>query len=44
MMRKLILRIWTFLRFVWREDFFGDHITIKTAWEVARIYYPEEKP
>lgn len=35
-----IARAFTFLRFVWRSDFFGDPISARTAWEVALIYYP----
>ncbi len=35
-----VKRILVFLRLVWREDFMGDPISIRTAWEVATIFYP----
>jgi hypothetical protein len=42
-----IRKVMCFLRFVWRSDFMGDPISIRTAWVVAGIYHDveaEEKP
>ena len=34
---KLYRRIKLFLGIVWREDWFGGRIPVKTAWEVAGV-------